>query len=462
MCAQRCRRRVRKTIRRCSRRTRRVLPVPVVVAATTTASPVTAAPAVTTRRPRRGRRVARRLRRERRKLRRIRKRVARVARRARKHPNNPRLRRAVRRARKALRRERKIVRRLRAAVVTPSIPSNLPARLRRHPSRISRACRGSIRRLRHAVRRGLRRAAACNDNGACSKKAYRRVARLRRRLAAARRNCLRSGLPIRAPRKVRPVPFCKHAKRQIARLESRRSEVMRRIRRCSDEDTKCSQRGFRKILRLNRYIAQRAKRCNVKLPRRVRRSVAHIQIRRVSSNGWRHALTCDGIRMRFKRWIHYQNLRRIALHLESSQCSPLDVSCLKFAFTQIVHIQRRIAQARNRMSERLRVCDDCAPLKLRFRRWLRRQRARRARIHRSILRCGSHNVDCLNRKVARIARIQERIRARRAAVRAAQNVCSGRNEVQFTTTASTTNPSPFAPVILPGSRLPSPPVVARS
>jgi len=283
----------------------------------------------------------------------------------------------------------------------------------------------------------------CRDSSPCTVRSYRRVAALRRRIVHVRRRCLKNGLPIR----VAPVPnlhFCRHARRLVNRMMVRRRLLLAQIPRCTDEDVSCVQRTMRKILRLNHVIAARVRRCKIALPNNVRRSLSHIVLAPVYSNVWRHAITCDGLRIKFKRWIRYQNARRIALHVESTECSPLDVSCLRFSFAQILHIHRRIRNARTRMAEKLRVCDECAPLKLAFRRWLRRQRARRARIHRSIARCRPSDVGCHHRRVARIAQIQQAIRDRRAAVVRMHNHCHQRGGTQgdfWATATSTTYPS---------------------
>jgi hypothetical protein len=130
------------------------------------------------------------------------------------------------------------------------------------------------------------------------------------------------------------------------------------------------------------------------------------------------------MRRKFKRWLHYQNLRRNALHLEACHCHPLDTSCLRMAFSQIVHTQNRISKARTEFANQLNACDSCAPLKLKFRRWLRRQRRRRLRIHNSLCRCRPSDTECAHRRYQRIVRLQKKIEERRSLVMHLHGDCS--------------------------------------
>ncbi len=292
-------------------------------------------------------------------------------------------------------------------------------------AKVSRSCRHSLLRLKRRLHNAVRASSKCGGSSKCTRRSIKRVAALRHRVSRARRQCLKTGVPMRIGRPKKDM-ICKHANRFVKRMMARRAVLLARIPQCVDEDTHCVQRVMKKVLRVNHYIGRRASRCNIKLGRRVRGSLNHIVLKPVYSSSWRHAITCDGMRAKFKKWIRYQNARRVALHTESTECSPLDTSCLRFSFAQILHIQRRIANARTRMAEKLRVCDECAPLKLAFRRWLRRQRARRARIHRSIAKCQPSDIGCHHRRVERIARIQERIRARRAHVLRMHAHCNAR------------------------------------
>jgi hypothetical protein len=247
---------------------------------------------------------------------------------------------------------------------------------------------------------------------------YRKIAHVRAHLARTARRCRRHSKVVRVHRW-----GCHHVRRRIARLRIRRKSLMHRARRCASESAHCVKRVFKHVLRLNRRIRKHASKCHVHLPHHVKRSLSHLHLTPVYSATWRNAFLCDDMRLKFKRWIQYQNLRRNALHAEACQCHPLDTSCLRFTFTQIVHVQQKIARARTQFAEQLRACDECAPIKLQFTRWMRRARHRRLRAHNSLCRCRPEDVDCNKRRYARIVRIQNEIRKKTAMVKHLHGDC---------------------------------------
>ena len=280
-------------------------------------------------------------------------------------------------------------------------------------------CRHRMHLIRRHVHRVQKAAAKCGvTDSHCVAKAYRRVARARAHLARAARACRHH------KRDGHRHGYCYNAHRRIRRLRLRRASLMARAGRCHDESTHCVHRIMRRVLRMNRHIRRKARKCHVHLSWRARQHVNHVRLHPVYSDSWRHAITCDSMRAHFKKWIHYQNLRRNALHLEACHCNPLDTSCIRFTFTQIVHIQQRIAKARTEFAEQLNACDSCAPLKLKFRRWLRRQRRRRLRIHNALCRCRNSDLECYKRRYARIVRLQKKIAERRALVMHLHGDCS--------------------------------------
>lgn len=75
------------------------------------------------------------------------------------------------------------------------------------------------------------------------------------------------------------------------------------------------------------------------------------------------------------------------------------------------------------LSQKVERCDRCAPIKLRFRKWLLAERAKRHRAHERACLCGALDVECLQDNVSRIKLIQTRIEARRQRVLALHRDC---------------------------------------
>lgn len=276
----------------------------------------------------------------------------------------------------------------------------------------------------HAHHRRLRRAQhaakVCGLSDArCVRRAYRRIARIRGHLAAARRRCRHSS----HVRHVRRRNRCHRAHHRIKRMRIRSASLVRRAGRCNDESVHCVNHLLKRVTHINRRIRRLASRCHIRLSWRVKHRLRHVHLKEVHSALWRHAVTCDGMRRKFKRWIHYMNLRRNAVHVEACQCNPLDTSCIRFAFVQMRNIQGHISAARTEFANELKACDECAPLKLKYRRWLRRQRRRRVHLHNAMCRCRAEDVKCAHRRYARIMRLQAKITKRRHEVERAHGAC---------------------------------------
>ena len=117
-----------------------------------------------------------------------------------------------------------------------------------------------------------------------------------------------------------------------------------------------------------------------------------------------------------QKWVQLQNCKRKQIFAESTRCNPMDVSCLRTSFSSIRIIQARVDNARAEFVHAIRNCDECAPLRMNFMKWLRRMRLRRDRIHRSILRCPLTDMGCHRRRVHRIKQLQSLIEKRRKSV----------------------------------------------
>jgi hypothetical protein len=189
---------------------------------------------------------------------------------------------------------------------------------------------------------------------------------------------------------------------------------MVRAGRCNDESVYCVKNHLRKVHVLNHKILRLARHCHIKLPERIRHQISHVEVPgRVESSKFLNAVSCDRQARWFKKWVHYQHLRKKVLHEQSCKCNPLDTGCLGFAYKRITHIARRIRYMRNKFAEKLRVCDECSEIKLQFRRWMRRQRGRRRRLHKELCKCPVHDVDCVARRGERLKKLQREVLRRR-------------------------------------------------
>ncbi len=116
----------------------------------------------------------------------------------------------------------------------------------------------------------------------------------------------------------------------------------------------------------------------------------------------------------FARWLNFMRADRKRIHDNiCKDCSPRDFRCVKSRYQRIMAIQREIAQARTDYTDLVTKCDKCAPLRLRFERWVKVQTARRQRLHAEICKCEDTDVKCVVRRVMRIKRIQQRIKSGR-------------------------------------------------
>merc|ERR1711991_677936 len=184
---------------------------------------------------------------------------------------------------------------------------------------------------------------------------------------------------------------------------------------------------LKKILHLNIRLKAAKRRCRF-TPKKPVTKVAckepkkHLTV--VRATKWRHAVTCNGMRKNWAKWLKYMQEKRRRLHCQSANCNSLDTSCLKMTFRMLVHVSRRVRDARTVYSDHLMVCDKCGPIKLRFHRWVRRQRRRRLELHEQICRCEMKDVNCHASKVLKIKQIQQEIIRRRHVVMHLHNSCA--------------------------------------
>lgn len=288
---------------------------------------------------------------------------------------------------------------------------------------------GSCAHRRVELRRRLlhlhKRAARCGDeDSACISNVFAKIARVRRHMARARRHVC-SGGSLHISTRDCHQSFSEY-------LAARRARINRIARRCGDEDDSCVTTSMELLMALNKDHARQ---------RRLWRQSCHFDSSAVSHHGhisaaaiarerarqhmhmpeekwvpmkvWTHEFVCSRIRSGFKRWLKSQERRREMFHRDSAKCHQSDLACLHMNFQSIIHIQRAIHRARNLYSKRMASCDVCAPVKIKWTRWMHRQRLRRHRLQLEACRCDENDPTCMDEKVKEIKRIQHHMRERR-------------------------------------------------
>ena len=310
-------------------------------------------------------------------------------------------------------------------------------RTRRSRNRCVRACvtRGSSflvkgRRLSCAkvpvyttrIQSIRRSAAKCGDiDEQCVQKTYSSILILNRRLARLKRRCPKT----RRRFNCRVSEFKQWLKgRQVARtILERRSE------RCGDEDVVCIKRVYRSIRSLDYSTRRRTDNFNLRCSTALRYVNQDARQKKgfepVFSKPvpWWKEVTCVGLKSKFGQWLDRERKIRQFFHDESCKCHQEDSGCLTVLYKKIVHIQRTIFKMRNRYNRRFAACDRCAPIKLRFSRWLSTQRMRRHRLHLDACKCGT-DARCMQEYVDRIKGIQADIKRRRKKIQSMHRNCS--------------------------------------
>lgn len=284
-----------------------------------------------------------------------------------------------------------------------------------------------------------KRAARCGDtDSACVDRIFKKISTVRNQLVTLRTSVCQSVSG--------SVRKCKRGSFKSF-LRARRARINRMARKCSDEDDQCITNAMNLLIALNSDVSRQRR-----LWRRSCRSSKRSAKRRSSTTTtttttinawvprrvWTHEFTCPRIKAGFKKWLASQEARRKAFHDDSCKCKPNDLSCLRMNYQSIIHIQRRIRRARSLFADRMSRCDVCAPIKVRWFRWLRRQRARRHKYQLAACRCREDDTNCMQRNVDRIKRIQANIKTRRAQALALHGKCQ-----TATTTTKAGTPSPF-------------------
>jgi hypothetical protein len=249
-----------------------------------------------------------------------------------------------------------------------------------------------------------------------------RIARLRRRLSARKCRALSSSS---SSSRCRPgTTFRKF-------LANRRARISRLAQKCGDEDDACIRNAMNLLVALNGDLDRQRRiwrkscapgvRMIVKTPKKINKSVSVVKF--IPRSVWTHEFTCERIQRGFRLWLASKISQRRAFHKESKECESSDLPCIQQNFRSIIRIQKSIHRGRTLFADRISTCDRCAPIKLRWQRWLKRQRERRHRLQLEACRCDESDHGCMQRRVDEIKKIQAAIKARRAQALALHGKC---------------------------------------
>jgi len=280
------------------------------------------------------------------------------------------------------------------------------------------SCKPQSNVLRRQLLTLHKSAARCGDEDtACVDRIFNRISSVRKQLTVARRGRCSSTIVAAARR-----TNCKRGSFDVF-MTRRRDRISNMARKCPDEDDACITTAMNLLIALNSDISRQKKIWRKSCPRKtpvvsqpVVTTTTLAADAWVHRRIWTHEFTCDRLRSGFSQWLNFQKSRRKQVHDESCKCAANDLPCLRMNYQVIIRIQRTIRRNRNLFADRMSTCDECAPIKLKWYRWLVRQRARRHRLQLEACRCPEDDTDCMQRRVNRIKAIQTRISQRRTQV----------------------------------------------
>lgn len=292
-----------------------------------------------------------------------------------------------------------------------------------------------VKRLR-SIRRTARR---CGDvDQQCVEKTYASITVLNKFVSHLRRKC-----PDHDYSKYRVRCRVEKFKQWIADRNVARSILQRRSERCGDEDVLCIKRAYRSLQVLEWNTKKRVDNFNLRCSTTL--SFESFDARPATTNrfepvfsrpvDWTKEVTCQGLKSKFEAWLNRERKIRQFFHDESCKCSQEDSDCMSILYKKIVNASRKIFDERTKFNKVFASCDECAPVKLRFTRWLVSQRARRHQLHMEACKCGSDSL-CMQEYIDRIKNLQKRIVEKRAQIKSLHKSCS--LEVQRTVQKSAT------------------------
>merc|ERR1711916_309836 len=112
-----------------------------------------------------------------------------------------------------------------------------------------------------------------------------------------------------------------------------------------------------------------------------RRTTSPSSARTIHASEYRNGITCDVINKKFRKWGKYQRCLRKRYFVEAQRCASDNIPCLRRTYHSIRRIQPKLSHGHDEFGVLIAKCDECAPIKERFRKWLLRQRLRRHRAH---------------------------------------------------------------------------------
>jgi hypothetical protein len=203
----------------------------------------------------------------------------------------------------------------------------------------------------------------------------------------------------------------------LAGEQQKRVHFQKMASHCSSDDRHCVRAYMRSLLLVSRNIRKQGKRCKHSVKHVLKKKTGEIKCPAwVHSSSFRKAVTCERINYHFKKWVAFQRCKRKRYFVEATKCASDNIPCLRRTYHSIRRIQHKLSKAHDEFGELISSCDECAPIKIRFRKWLLRQRKRRHRAHLRACACGPLDVGCLQDNVSEIKQIQKLIRKRRKMV----------------------------------------------
>jgi len=211
----------------------------------------------------------------------------------------------------------------------------------------------------------------------------------------------------------RPSCKSKHFDLWLTAQKEKRAHLQKMASACESDDQNCVRSHMRQLLLISWAIRVNAKRCKHKVHDAVHEHHLVHCPPWVHASAYRHAITCDMINKNFRKWVKYQRCLRQRYFMESQRCASDNIPCLRRTYHSIRRIQHRLSHGHDEFGLLISKCDECAPIKLRFRKWLLRERARRHRAHLRACACATLDVECLAENVDEIKSIQAKINLRR-------------------------------------------------
>lgn len=230
---------------------------------------------------------------------------------------------------------------------------HVSAKLRQLFRKAARACRS--RKCKQALRRDYE-----SVRSVLKKILPKRVVNLPKRVSRVIRKSTR-----KSTRKTSRRRKTSRKSRRCAAINKRRASLLKQISACAEDDSRCVRKLFRLVAKLNR----KRRGCKSAGARRVK-VVDPLSIPNVD---WSKEYTCSGLNSAWKKWLSRQRKIRKYFLAHAHACQGSDTTCLRAYLRKLVVIHNRIREQSGHFVHRMAMCDSCQAIKLRFKRWLKRQ-----------------------------------------------------------------------------------------